>query len=92
MDFANTLRDEKELAECNQGFGDITFEDPISNALPDNASKGIGMNNGGAFCSIRAYLSEEHSAMSEGCAAACDPAAQAAFTQPPNVPIQLWFK
>ena len=63
VDFANTLRDEKELAECNQGFGDITFEDPISNALPDNASRGIGMNNGGAFCSIRAYLSEEHSAM-----------------------------
>ena len=91
---ANTLRD-NNIQECEEGFTDDTFMTPTSSWSDDNASNGIGMNNAGAFCSIRMYLSFDQNAaggLTEGCACPCDPASTAAWTRPPSEQVQLWFK
>eukprot|EP01047_Picozoa_sp_COSAG01_P127075 COSAG01_NODE_56301_length_319_cov_0.909091_1_plen_81_part_01 len=66
--------------ECEQGFTTPSFQKPTSAAsLQDNGngSDGIGMNNGGRFCSIRAFLDKQSrpgSRLTRGCATPCDPA------------------
>ena len=39
-------------------YTDETFSTPISAASDSNGSNGIGMNNRGNFCSIRAFLDQ----------------------------------
>ena len=86
---------DQNIRECEEGFSDETFETPISSFVDSNLSDGIGMNNNGQFCSIRAYLADEpvaHSEMTQGCAAPCDPASTGSWTHAPTEQVQLWFR
>ena len=92
VDFeANALRDQN-IEECEAGFTDATFESPVSDHSDNNGSQGIGMNNSGNFCSIRAYLDQTMQSLNQGCACPCDPAATAGWSRPPGEQVQLWFK
>ena len=68
-----------------------TFEVPVSDAQDNNGSNGIGMNNGGQFCSIRGFLDvDTTSSLTRGCAAPCSQDFYA--NSAPEEPVQLWFK
>eukprot|EP01046_Picozoa_sp_COSAG06_P006713 COSAG06_NODE_319_length_17585_cov_7.462466_4_plen_1588_part_00 len=87
----NGLRDQN-IRECEEGFTDETFESPISAWSDNNGSKGIGMNNSGNYCSIRAYIDQTMTTLTEGCATPCDSAATGGWSHPPNEQVQLWFR
>jgi hypothetical protein len=92
VDFTSGHLRDANVAECEHGFVDSTFEAPISSAVDSNGSDGIGMNNNGQFCSIRAYLDTNMGALTQGCACPCDPASTSSWSQPPTEIVQLWFK
>ncbi len=88
---AGHLRDQN-VRECEEGFSDVTFETPVSAFVDSNGSNGIGMNNNGQFCSIRAYLDQDYRGMTMGCAAPCDSASSGGWNHAPSEQVQLWFK
>jgi hypothetical protein len=74
VDFENAHLRHQTIRECEFGFTNATFGTQTSSASDSNGSDGIGMNNGGQFCSIRAYVDRTRSALPQGCATPCDPA------------------
>jgi len=85
VDWENNMWDQA-VGSCNQGFNALGFASPISPVRNPNGSRGIGQNNYGNFCSIRAFTSEggESEGWPPGPAASC--AGNRYET------IRLWFK
>jgi hypothetical protein len=83
VDWENSLHN-KPLGSCSQGFNSLAFSTPISPATSTNGSMGIGQNNYGRYCSIRAFMYNQEPSWPPGAAISC-----AGTT---SQTIRLWFK
>jgi hypothetical protein len=83
VDWANSLFN-KPIGACSQGFTSPTFSTPVSPVTHINGSMGIGQNNSGAYCSIRAFMYDQDPAWPAGAAISC--------VGTTNQTIRLWFK
>jgi hypothetical protein len=83
VDWENNLFD-APIASCNQGFTASDFTSRISDVVGYNGSRGIGQNNYGKFCSIRAFMLEGHPPWPAGAALSCMGTS--------NETVRLWFK
>ena len=83
VDWENDLLNQP-IGACNQGFTSSAFATTVSSVTTLDGSMGIGQNNFGGYCSIRAFMYSLDPAYPAGAALAC--------TGTTNQTIRLWFK
>ncbi|WP_083680957.1 discoidin domain-containing protein [Archangium sp. Cb G35] len=83
VDWENSLFN-KPIGSCNQGFSSPSFSTPVSPVTPVNGSMGIGQNNYGRYCSIRAFMFDQEPSWPAGAAISCAGTTDQA--------VRLWFK
>ncbi len=83
VDWENSLLN-KPIGPCNQGFTSRDFSTPVSPVVTSNGSMGIGQNNHGSHCSIRAFMYNLDPGWPPGAAISCSGTT--------NQTIRLWFK
>ncbi|MDC0711284.1 fibrinogen-like YCDxxxxGGGW domain-containing protein [Stigmatella sp. ncwal1] len=77
----------KPIGPCNQGFTSLGFSTPVSSVVTANGSMGIGQNNSGQYCSIRAFLYNQ-----EPDTTRWPPGAALSCAGTTSQTIRLWFK
>ncbi len=83
VDWENSLYNQP-LGACNQGFTSSAFATTVSSVTTINGSMGIGQNNYGGYCSIRAFMYSGDPSVPPGAAWSC--------TGTTNQTVRLWFK
>ncbi|KFE64398.1 hypothetical protein DB31_2192 [Hyalangium minutum] len=83
VDWENSLHN-KPIGPCSQGFTSRSFSTPVSPVTTANGSMGIGQNNAGQYCSIRAFMFNLDPSWPPGAAISC-----AGTT---SQTVRLWFK
>jgi hypothetical protein len=83
VNWENSL-DNASIGSCNQGFTASDFATRTSDVKTYNGSRGIGQNNNGGFCSIRALMHEGYPPWPAGAALSC----KGTSTET----VRLWFK
>lgn len=72
------------LGACSQGFTSSSFATTVSAVTTLNGSMGIGQNNYGGYCSIRAFMYSEDPSVPPGAAWSCNGTT--------SQTIRLWFR